>query len=1392
MTTIGTAVLQIIPSLDGVSSAVQGQLRGLPEMGRTAGRQLGDGLASGVDAAAKKVEAATSKIAAANKKVEDSAGKVRVAEAQLQSLRDRGITDAGRLAAAEEKIAAAQRNLQTASASAANAASSLERAQNQLTEASERAAAAQREVGRAGDETASRHGVLSGATSKLGDAFSGVTGKAKELASAIGPAALGAGAGAAVAAIGSALVSVGSTFDDVIDTIRVGTGASGEALDGLVASAKKIGTEVPADFATIGTTVSDLNTRLGLTGQPLETLTKQFVELGRITGEEVDINGVTAAFQAFGVQGADTAGAMDELFRVSQATGVGMNELSAAAVKGAPQLKQFGFSLSSSAAIVGQLDKAGIDSQATLGAMGKAMVNLAKDGKSGQQALYEVVVGVEDLIAKGDEAGAINSAGKVFGTKGAAQFVEAIRAGTLSVDDFMAASGASQDTILGLGEETADFAEQWQLFKNKVLVGIEPIASKVFGLIGDGMSRFADIAVPAMQTFGQVAQDAWNSSVVQTFVDVLTGLGSAIGTVTGFLGEHKTAVAVVAGVIGTVLLPQLITTSAMMATVGAAAVASSAKQVGAWVATQAAAVQSGAVSVAASYKIVGGWVAAGAGATVNAAKIAAGWVAAGAGAAGAAAKTIAYGVAQAAIKTATVAWTGAQWLLNAALNANPISLIVIGLAALVAGIVLAYQNSETFRDIVAGAWNWIKEAALSVVSWFTDTAWPALQAVWEGIKAGWNTLVESAQAVGAGIRDKFTQMVDFVTGLPGRIKAAAGGMWDGIRDAFKGAINWIIRAWNSLEFKIPGFKVGPVGYDGFTLGVPDLPEFFSGGHTGPGSKYQVAGVVHADEFVLSKRARGMLESAAPGGLDFMNQTGRWPGYAEGGRVQTAEGLNPGADYLRTLIMKKWPEIKTIGGRRSEDGYGEHSSGNALDVMIPNYASPEGKAIGDAVLAFLQQNAAALQLDGAIWQQASFGYGGSLTAGKPMDSRGSDTQNHLDHLHVILGKGRGEGAAPTEVPTGLEGAPAQAPAATAAAAIDTKPSDSKADDKKTTDEKAQTSTPAASSGGGGSYPTSISGWAGFIGENFVGGQIKSLLSVFGIPDSPSWMKAGSQLIGGIKVADKDGKSLFDGSNPLAGTTGAIDGKQQTPAKKTDDSTAGPGAALPLTGQQPAPAAKATETLTSSLSAPKADYKGGSQATYDAVYKAYRDAGFADAMWPDYVQMVNRESAWNPEARNPSSGAYGLAQFLGQGNVDKYLGGSSSGVPVDVQAKGMMAYIKDRYGDPSKAWEFWQKNNWYADGGRVKPFLYDAGGLLPQGVSLVENRSGGPEPILTQDYWSTAKSAIDVATSIFKGQAGGQQKQLPQINYNIQARDTEDAFIRAQRQERERAAAKLSRF
>ncbi|MFV2198466.1 phage tail tape measure protein [Nocardiopsis sp. LOL_012] len=61
------------------------------------------------------------------------------------------------------------------------------------------------------------------------------------------------------------------------------------------------------------------------------------------------------------------------------------------------------------------------------------------------------------------------------------------------------------------------------------------------------------------------------------------------------------------------------------------------------------------------------------------------------------------------VRGATALWTGAQWLLNAALNANPIGLVVIAVAALVGGFILAYKHSETFRGFVDGLWSSAKE-----------------------------------------------------------------------------------------------------------------------------------------------------------------------------------------------------------------------------------------------------------------------------------------------------------------------------------------------------------------------------------------------------------------------------------------------------------------------------------------------------------------------------------------------------------------------------------------------------------------------------------------------------------------------------------------------------------
>lgn len=73
------------------------------------------------------------------------------------------------------------------------------------------------------------------------------------------------------------------------------------------------------------------------------------------------------------------------------------------------------------------------------------------------------------------------------------------------------------------------------------------------------------------------------------------------------------------------------------------------------------------------------------------------------------AATVASAAASLAVHVATTAWTAAQWLLNAALTANPIGLVIVAIAALAAGIVLAWNKSETFRDVVKTLWDWLKK-----------------------------------------------------------------------------------------------------------------------------------------------------------------------------------------------------------------------------------------------------------------------------------------------------------------------------------------------------------------------------------------------------------------------------------------------------------------------------------------------------------------------------------------------------------------------------------------------------------------------------------------------------------------------------------------------------------
>lgn len=337
-----------------------------------------------------------------------------------------------------------------------------------------------------GDATGAKK-ALTG-TGGIIDKFSSKFGKAGPLVAA-GIAAIPV---AAVAA-GKAIYNIGSEFDSMYDTIRVGTGASGQAFESLKGSARNVASTVPADFDKIGKSLADVNTRTGLTGKTLETVSSQFLEAGRILGEEINVQKATGALNGFNITGKQTEAGMDTLFRVSQATGISMNDLSGILGKNAPALQSLGFSFNESAAMAGLLNKSGLDANKTLGSMGKALLEVSKSGEKPADAFKRVTGEMGTMLKKGDEAGALNLASKLFGTRGAPQFIGALKSGAINMDAIGKAAQGSGDTILGVGKETADAAEAWQLLKNNAKLALEPLASGVFNAVGQSLGWLAGL-----------------------------------------------------------------------------------------------------------------------------------------------------------------------------------------------------------------------------------------------------------------------------------------------------------------------------------------------------------------------------------------------------------------------------------------------------------------------------------------------------------------------------------------------------------------------------------------------------------------------------------------------------------------------------------------------------------------------------------------------------------------------------------------------------------------------------------------------------------------------------------------------------------------------------------
>ena len=376
---------------------------------------------------------------------------------------------------------------------------------------------------------------------------------------------------APILAVGGASLAAFNEVDAAYDTVIKKTGATGQAAQGLYDIVDNLATSIPTDFDTAANAVGEVNTRFGLTGDELETLSEQFIKFAKLNDTDVtsSVDSVQKALSAFGL-GADHADTLlNRLNITGQETGVNVDTLTAGLIQNGTAFQEMGLNIYQSTALMGQLEKSGANSETVMQGLRKALKSAAKDGKPLNQALDELQTAIEN-----DEDGmkGLNAAYELFGKSGD-QIYGAVKNGSLIFRELGSSMSDAAGSVSKTFETTLSPMDEWKMTLNELkLSGAE---------LG---STLGEILLPIIQQAGDVVQslrEKWESlspeqqklieqvalaiavigPVVSLIGSIIMGIGgliTAVGTITATLGIGVAAfggiVAAIAAVIAIIIL----------------------------------------------------------------------------------------------------------------------------------------------------------------------------------------------------------------------------------------------------------------------------------------------------------------------------------------------------------------------------------------------------------------------------------------------------------------------------------------------------------------------------------------------------------------------------------------------------------------------------------------------------------------------------------------------------------------------------------------------------------------------------------------------------------------------------------------------------------------------
>lgn len=379
-------------------------------------------------------------------------------------------------------------------------------------------------------------------------------------------APISAGAAGAVAAF--------NEIDAAEDILIQKTGAQGKAFEDMKVIMQDIATTIPVDFDTAANAVGEVNTKFGLTGEELESLSTKFIQFSELNNTDVSqaIDNTSQVMAAWGLNAKGASEYLDVLNRTSQNTAIPVENLSSKLINNQVALQKMGLDATDAVYMLGQLEMSGLNTDKVIGGLSKAYKYCATNGLSFNDTLAALQ---NEVVSSNGSTESLSKCYELFG-KSSDQVFKALRTGKLDFADMLISQDALKDSMDSVGktyQDTVDPIDEAKMAMNDAkLVGAD-LVTTAMPMIKDALEGLRDILKDLKNWWDGLSQGQQESILKFTMIAAVVGpilgiLGSLIGIISGVstvIGVLTTAI----GALEATALPIIAIIAAIIAAITA-------------------------------------------------------------------------------------------------------------------------------------------------------------------------------------------------------------------------------------------------------------------------------------------------------------------------------------------------------------------------------------------------------------------------------------------------------------------------------------------------------------------------------------------------------------------------------------------------------------------------------------------------------------------------------------------------------------------------------------------------------------------------------------------------------------------------------------------------------